>query len=68
MRSRRTFEAELQPKGMCSGTARSFPVGVTARVHYLARIMNPNPAMPKWSLPLEEIDVKTQETAKGGTA
>ena len=29
-------------------------LGVKPRVHYLARIMNPNPAMPKWSLPVEE--------------
>ena len=29
-------------------------LGVKPRVHYLARIMNPNKAMPAWSQPLEE--------------
>ncbi len=29
-------------------------LGIKPRVHYLARIMNPNLAMPKWSQPLEE--------------
>jgi Fe-S-cluster-containing dehydrogenase component len=43
-------------------------LGIKPRVHYLARIMNPNPAMPKWSLPIEELDLTKQETAKGGHA
>ena len=29
-------------------------LGIKPRVHYLARIMNPNKAMPAWSQPLEE--------------
>ena len=29
-------------------------LGIKPRVHYLARIMNPNKAMPTWSQPLEE--------------
>jgi molybdopterin-containing oxidoreductase family iron-sulfur binding subunit len=32
-------------------------LGVKARVHYLARIMNPNPQMPKWSLPIDELEM-----------
>jgi molybdopterin-containing oxidoreductase family iron-sulfur binding subunit len=31
-------------------------LGVAPRVHYLARIMNPNPAMP--DKPMDEIDMK----------
>jgi MoCo/4Fe-4S cofactor protein with predicted Tat translocation signal len=43
-------------------------LGVKPRVHYLARIMNPNLLMPKWAQPIEELDLTKQETAKGGTA
>jgi molybdopterin-containing oxidoreductase family iron-sulfur binding subunit len=35
-------------------------IGVKARVHYLARIMNPNPKMPEWSLPVDGVVAPTK--------
>jgi MoCo/4Fe-4S cofactor protein with predicted Tat translocation signal len=39
-------------------------IGVKPRVHYLARIMNPNPAMP--DVPLDELEMNKQLTPAGG--
>jgi Fe-S-cluster-containing dehydrogenase component len=72
------FGNMLDPKSAVSqqiANARGYRLldylGVKARVHYLARINNPNPAMPKWSQPIDELEsdeYKAKKAKKGGHA
>jgi molybdopterin-containing oxidoreductase family iron-sulfur binding subunit len=45
-------------------------LGIKPRVHYLARIMNPNPKMPAWSMPIDEPELPEVKAKhhKGGNA